>query len=615
MRSMVIATAGHVDHGKTTLIAALTGIATDRLEEEKQRGLTIVNGYAYVRREDDWVHVLDVPGHERFVKNMLSGLDSVDLALLVIAADEGVMPQTREHLAIVELLGVSRLLVALTKIDRADETMQLIVHEEVEELLLGTSFEGAPVFEVDSVSKKGIESLRDALFEELARHAARPAFYPRLAADRHFKQRGAGDIVTGTLEGAPLKKGDTLSLYPGGELFRIRGLQVHSQEREEVLPDNRVALQLSGKDNVQLERGDVLAQKDVYATSDQMLVRVRQLLEMESDRRISVYFGSRELKGKLRFFSEEGALLQLEEKTLCFFGQRAIVRSESPALTLGSVEVLDPIPPRGRRVQKERMEKLLSAHSLTEQIELILQKYLWGATEQELERERTKRFSELEASFPFKRAGGRLFSADTLERAVSSMQKNVELFFEKNPLRHYVEKEEFRSRNYASWPRDAVEALLQLLQERGQIRTEESRLYLLDHTPQLSESDAQLKESLLQRLEEAKTQPLEKTELLKENPKMEGVLRYLRESGDIIFINDELIMKKSWLNYVVNDIIDAIKKEGPLEIADFRKRLHLSRKFLVPLLEYTDARQITRRIENRRILSKESAYGSNLDCR
>ncbi len=610
---MVIATAGHVDHGKTSLIAALTGISTDRLEEEKQRGLTIVNGYAYLRREDDWIHVLDVPGHERFIKNMLCGLDSVDLALLVVAADESVMPQTREHLDIVKLLGVPRLLVAMTKIDRADETMRELVHEEIFELLEESPYEGAPVFEVDSVSLRGIGPLREALFDELLLHASRPVFYPRLAADRHFKQRGAGDIVTGTLEGAPLKKGDTLTLYPGGELFRIRGMQVHSQEREEVLPDNRVALQLSGKENVLLERGDVLAQKDVYATSDQMQVRVRRLLDIEGDQRMSFYFGSKELKGKLRFFSEEGALLQLEESTLCFYGQRAVVRSESPALTLGSVEVIDPLPPRGRRTQKERSSRLLQATELSEQLELILEKYPWGATETELERERTQKFSQLNQSFPFQRVGGRLFSEQSLRRSLEIMRSRIETFFEKNPLRHHIEREEFRTRFFSSWPRDAVEALLRVLQEEGVVRTEGSRLLLTSHVPTLSAEEEAMKVALLERLEETKVQPLEKTELLKENPRFSDIFRFLTESGEIVFINDELILKKSWLNYVVNDIIDAIKQGGPLEIADFRKRLQLSRKFLVPLLEYTDARQITQRMDNRRILSKESANGSDIN--
>ena len=615
MRSMVIATAGHVDHGKTSLIAALTGISTDRLEEEKKRGLTIVNGYAYLRRGDDWIHVLDVPGHERFIKNMLCGLDSVDLALLVISAEEGVMPQTREHLDIIDLLGISRLLIALTKIDRADETMLELVREEVAELVSASVYEDAPVFEVDSVSLRGIEPLKEALFDELEIHAARPPFYPRLAADRHFKQRGTGDIVTGTLEGAPLRKGDILSLYPGGELFRIRGLQVHSQEREEVLPDNRVALHLSGRDHVVLERGDVLAQKDVYAISDEMLVRVRKLLQMEGDTRMSFYFGSRELKGKLRFFGEEGALLQLEEPILCFYSQRAVVRSESPAWTLGSVEVLDPLPPKGRRRQRERTTRLLEAHTLAEQLELILEKYPWGATEAELEKERTRRFSLLEASFAFVRIGGRVFSERSKARTLREMEERLASFFEQNPLRFFIEKEEFRSRYFKSWPKDAVDALLLVMQEEGVVRIEEGRLILIDHVPVLSKEEQEWEQMLLQRLQEAGIQPVQKSELLKENPKLSEIMRYLSDKGEITFINEEFIMKNSWLNYVVNDIIDAIKQDGALEIADFRDRLQLSRKYLLPILEYTDARQITQRLDNKRILSKETLNGSDTDCR
>lgn len=615
MRSMVVATAGHVDHGKTSLIAALTGITTSRLKEEKQRGLTIVNGYAFLRRQEDWIHVLDVPGHERFIKNMLCGLDSVDLALLVVAGDESVMPQTREHLAIVRLLGIQRLIAVMTKADRADETVRELVVEEIHELLEDTPYAGAKVFEVDSLSGEGIEELKDELFLELERHTQRPGFYPRIALDRYFTQKGAGDIVTGTLEGGSLRRGDSLSLYPGGEVFRIRGLQVHSGEREEVGPDNRVALQLSGRENASLERGDILATKDAYAISDQMLVQVEKILPVEGDRRLSIYFGSRELKGKLRFFSEEGALLQLEESTLVYFRQRAIVRSETPALTLGSVSVLDPLPPRGRRNQKERMLRLLEAKTLSEQVELILEKYPWGISEKELEKERTLRFEALSESLKLEKIGGRYFSVTSKTRALREIIEKVERFFAAHPLRLFVSREELRSRFFSRWPKEPLDALLARLQEEGVLRLEGSRLYLNAHVPVLTEQEEKWKTELLALFEETQRQPIEKSEILSEEPRKAPVLQYLAESDEILYINDEFLLKKSWLNCVVNDIITAIREIGPMEIADFRERLHMSRKYLLPLLEYTDAQQITQRLDNRRILAKETANGSDFNRR
>src|SRR5215212_4261152 len=372
MRPFVIGTAGHVDHGKSTLVKALTGIDPDRLAEEKARAMTIDLGFAWLTLPGGQsVSVVDVPGHERFIKNMLAGVGGIDAALLVIAADEGPMPQTVEHLAILDLLGVDRGVIVLTKADVVEADWLDLVREEVRELVSTTALAGAPIVIVSALSGDGLPTLLETLEAVLASSAdTLSGSSPRLPVDRVFSVSGFGTVVTGTLSGGEINTGDELRLYPGDRRVRVRGLQSHQEKVSRALPGRRTAVNLSGIGTGDVRRGDVLAPPGIMTPSQRLDVRLRLLRDapvaLKQNDEVDFFTGAAELPARITLLDRErlepgeSAWVQLRFRApiAVLRNDRFIVRRPSPSETLGGGETIDPNPPRHRRFRPETIAAL-----------------------------------------------------------------------------------------------------------------------------------------------------------------------------------------------------------------------------------------------------------------
>jgi selenocysteine-specific elongation factor len=360
MRHIVIGTAGHIDHGKSTLVQALTGIDPDRLKEEKARGITIDLGFAHCQIGETRIAFVDVPGHERFVRNMLAGATGIDAVVLVVAADESVMPQTREHFAICRLLGVGAGVVALTKCDAADDELIAIARAEVRELIAGSFLEGAAIVEVSAKTGRGLDALRDALVQVAATQAparARDAEGPmRLPIDRAFSMKGFGTVVTGTLVSGSVRVEDEIDLLPAGRRVRVRGLQVHGERVRDAHSGQRVAANLDGVETAEIQRGDLLATPDAFAltsTCDVTLDLLAEAKPLTHDTRVRVHHGTREALARISLVdprmapgSRAHARMRLEAPMIMTRGDRFVLRAYSPMVTIGGGSVLDPHPPR-----------------------------------------------------------------------------------------------------------------------------------------------------------------------------------------------------------------------------------------------------------------------------
>ncbi|NLY35872.1 MAG: selenocysteine-specific translation elongation factor [Tissierellia bacterium] len=618
MSRFVVGTAGHIDHGKTTLIKALTGIPTDRLIEEQKRGISIVSGYAYLEYRGEKISIVDVPGHERFIKNMLAGVSGIDLVLLMVAADEGVMPQTREHLDILRLLGIDRGLIVMTKCDLADEEMQELVEMDIEELVEGTIFEDFPIYRVSAKSGQGLEEVKNYIFSQYEKSKEEEPYYPRLFIDRVFKGKGIGDIVTGTLEGADLSIKSSLQLYPGEEDFKIRSIESHDEPTELALAHSRVALVLQGENKEALEPGKALAPKGKYHQSRNLIVRLEALGDLDekirSGEEYKVYFGSDEFFAKLHPI--EGVLyeLELERPMLAFFRQRGILRQMSPVITLGGLEVLDSNPLMGKR-NKHRSVKFLLDNDFLHRLDYIGWKYSQGFTLEDLEREMLERKEVLEKKISSQGLelilqGKRFFTESSLQRQQEELLENLEELRQSDFIKHHWDKEVLRSRYYKNMDRDIFEKMLAKAHEEEMIELSGSRVKAFSYELVLNEQQVGIKEKVLKYFDsktyEIPTLNEVKNQLTKEELPF---LEYLIHSGELISINSEYFMKKDMVYYLKNDIIDIGRGKKNIEISDVRDALNLSRKYIVPYLEYFDRTGVTERIENARILTKEYENG------
>ncbi|MCA1642353.1 MAG: selenocysteine-specific translation elongation factor, partial [Acidobacteria bacterium] len=375
MKSIVVGTAGHIDHGKTSLVRALTGVDADRLPEEKRRGITIDLGFAELDLADARVGFVDVPGHERFVKNMLAGVHGIDCVALVVAADEGVMPQTREHFDITRLLGISSGLVVLTKTDAVEEEFVGLVRAEVEELVEGSFLEGAPVVAVSSRTGAGLDELKQTLREIAARVPARAdESVAILHVDRSFTVRGFGAVATGTLVAGEIGEGDELDLLPAGVVARVRGLQVHGRGVGRALAGQRAAINLGGVEASQVERGMTLAPAGRLRPTQALDVRVEVLADaprpLRSRSRVRVHLGTAEVLARVQVLEAAGeiaagargfAQLRLEAPVVALPGERFILRSYSPQRTVAGGVVLDAFAPKHRGRERAAARERLSA--------------------------------------------------------------------------------------------------------------------------------------------------------------------------------------------------------------------------------------------------------------
>jgi selenocysteine-specific elongation factor len=621
--TFVVGTAGHIDHGKSTLVKALTSIDPDRLEEEKRRGMTIDLGFAYLdlasgRR----VAIVDVPGHQRFLKNMLAGVHGMDAVLFVVAADEGPMPQTREHLAIVDLLGIEHGVVVITKADVVEPAWLEVVHEETAGLMRGSSLRQAPIIEVSSTTGKGLDALRATLDAELATAIPRPdQGRPRLPVDRSFPIAGFGTVVTGTLVGGSLHPGMELMVWPAGTRARIRGLQQHNKETEIALPGTRTAVNLSGIEHAQVRRGDVLAPAKSLYTSRRLDARLTVLREARAPlhhrQRVLLYHGTAEYPVELTLLDSdelrpgEHGPVQLFAATpvVALDGDRFILRVASPAETVAGGVLLDVAARRHRRHDRALLESLARRESagLPAIATLELAKHVGGLTTGQLAARLGVSADRLEPILASEqqpggvhRAGQSWFADSTWQPLVARMTATLADYHRAQPLRAGMPREELRSRT--GLQSEVFAGVVTQLLRSATLADRGGELSLPGHQPGLSPQEDASVRGFLGELELQPFNPPPLGDLMRRHQVSPRLLQYLIAQRRVVRLNDDTVFSRSAYDDAVRRIRTHLSDHRTLTVAAARDVLGSSRRYVLPLLEWLDSQKITRRVGDDRIL-------------
>ncbi len=633
-RRAIVGTAGHIDHGKTSLVLALTGIDCDRWAEEKARGITIDLGFAHLEEGDLQIGFIDVPGHERFLHNALAGLGGIRVMLLVVAADEGVKPQTREHLAVCSLLGIPAGIVALTKADLVAEDLLELAQLEVEELLAGTPFEGSAVLPVSSTTGQGIPELKAALIDLASRHAVsgdvtgpeRPA---RLPIDRAFHLRGLGVVVTGTLASGEVRPGDTLEVLPRGQRARVRSIQVHGRPREVAEAGERTSLQLGGVALEELGRGMQLGPPDAFAASTSLLARFTLLPDAPAPLRgftpVRLHLFASEVLGRVRPLApltEAGLMpgetglveIRLEAPVTAVRGDRTILRRPSPAATLGGGEVLDP---RWRRHRGTILVQALAAL----QGDLRPALAFWvqeagerGAAAAELARRLGLPPARVETELKKLVAANKLIEVPAQEKrflAPSAIQRVTERarrilkeYFQKDRLADGMPKAEAVKRILRGRAAELAPMYLGWLEAQKVLVVQGDQVTLPGRSAQLTGEESTLATAVVERFDRGGLTPPSPSELsiaLNAKPQiLEGVIRHMVTRGQLIRLPDGLILAASAVVGLKRDLLATGWER--FTVPEFKDRFGLSRKWAIPLLEHLDSTGATRRVGDERMI-------------
>jgi selenocysteine-specific elongation factor len=632
MKQVVMGTAGHIDHGKTQLVKTLTGIDTDRLKEEKERGITIDLGFAHLMYEDGTeVGVIDVPGHERFVRNMLAGVGGIDLVMLVIAADEGVMPQTREHLAICQLLRVKEGLVALTKADLVDEDWLELVSEDTREFLKGTFLEGKPIVPVSAKTGQGIDELKRVLQALVARVPPKQLEGKfRLPVDRVFTIRGFGTVVTGTLFSGTIRVEDRIEIYPKGIEAKIRGLQVHNASVPEAVAGQRTAINLQGIDKVELERGDVLGHPGEFAPTFMLDAVLQHLSDaprpLRHRARVRLHVGTSEIMGRVILLDrdelapgeEAYVQLRLEEPAIVLPRDRFVIRSYSPVQTIGGGILLD-----AQASKHRRGEAGLAAHFrlLAEgSPEEIFSHHLRQATHQGLRLSEFLPRTELSESrlrqvaTTLQRAGRlRAVNADmawylhaeALDSLTRELRRHLETFHRQNPLKPNIASEELRAKVRGLGERVCLMALEELRQQ-GVVVVERDRVRLATHQVALDDTRERILNELEAEFLAAGYQPPRVEDLFAKLNIGKGhdkaLLQVLLDQGRAVRLKENVVFHRANLAKAETLLVQYLRDHREITPIEFKDLLGISRKYAIPMLEYFDSQKITIRVGDKRIL-------------
>ena len=631
MKQIIVGTAGHIDHGKTALVKALTGVDADRLKEEKERGITIDIGFADLTAGDVHFGFVDVPGHERFVKNMLAGAHGIDLVMLVVAADEGVMPQTREHFDICRLLEVKSGLVVITKSDLVDDEFTELVEADVADFVAGSFLEGAPVVRVSSKTGAGIEELKKALSMLAARVAERDQHaVARLPIDRVFTIKGFGTVVTGTLIAGRIGSGDELELYPsGGRRSKARGLQVHGHATQQALAGERTAVNLQGIDLDEVSRGQVLAPSGRLKAASMIDVKLTLLKSsprpLRNRSRVHLHIGTAEVlarvilpqSNEMTAGSSSFAQLRLESPALTLPGDHFIIRSYSPTVTIGGGTVVDSLPQKHRRRDGSaviaRLETLAAAGEL-ERIALFVE--MAGESGMTLSDIAARSGSPddliakaAETMTKSRRAVAAslnpllLVSRPAFEELARKVRTMLKAFHQKSPLESGMGREELRERIFSHLPQEIFRAVISQLSEKNEIVAEKDLIRLSTHRVALSADEQAAKDHLAELYARADLQPISLEDAIAQAAPQFGIdsaraqrfAQMLINSGELIKISD-LVFHRSSLEKLKVSIQNYKLQHGPkIDVAAFKDLTGVSRKYAIPLLEFMDRQRITRR--------------------
>ena len=589
MKNIIIGTAGHVDHGKTALIKALTGIETDRIKEEKKRGITIELGFAYLDLPDgEKAGIIDVPGHEKFVKNMLAGAGGIDLALLVVAADEGFMPQTREHLGILSLLNISEGIIVVTKKDLVDEDWLEIVCDEIREEVKGTFLENAQMIPVSSYTGEGIEELRQAIFALIDKNSQikKLDIPPRIPVDRIFSVEGFGTVITGTLIEGTLKVGDPVTVYPSRLETRVRNLQVHSHDVQEAYAGQRVAVNLAGLKKTDLNKGDVVAAPNSMHTTMMIDIKLTILKDCQREilnaTRLHLYHGARDILCKVVLLDRDSvsagescyAQLRLEEEIAVKTGDRFVLRFYSPLETIGG----------GVRDYSSRFETLDFLQIQT------------GIPKEQFDQQVQKLVKDKAA---FKVSDNIVIHADYLNKLKDSAVKLLTAYHQENPLREGMKKDEFRNKLIKYEDMSIVDRITDSLVNRKVLKYVNNCVALYDFEVQQDTNQEEIENAF----REGGFSPESPDQIAARFPKIKNfkaVIEALINSGKLIRVEEKILLHADYYNKALEMAKEHVAKNGQITLAEMRDLMGASRKFAVAILEYWDKRGITKKVGDAR---------------
>ena len=633
---VIMGTAGHIDHGKTTLVKALTGIDCDRLSEEKKRGITIELGFAHLDLGgDERVGIVDVPGHEKFVKNMVAGAAGVDFVTLVIAADEGIMPQTREHLEICQLLGVSAGLVAITKIDMVDEEWLEMVKEEVAAYLEPTFLGGAPVVPVSAHTGQGLDDLKKGIAGLLAEFTPkRRSDLFRIPVDRVFTMKGHGTVVTGTMVSGSVALGEDVVVYPAGLESKVRGLQSHGEIVEHALAGRRTAVNLAGLEVDDIRRGDVLARPGTLFPSDvwdvELTVLESSRLPLKHRREIHFHHGAREVLARVHLLDRDEIApgdtavcqMRFKEPLAGVYGDRVVLRSFSPLRAFAGGRI---ICPAGHKVKRfsDAVEVVKRLADDAPEVVAATQLELAGAeglTFEELLTMTNQESKALEKTLGvlggqqkavlFDKEARRYGGGELVQSLADGLLAHLAAFHKKDSMKPGVQRGELAS----SWGRDLPPKLfhfiLEKLLKKGDVVAEQDILRLKDHKVSLASDQAKVRETLLAAYRDGGFTPPNLKDVLEplglDFKQAAPVLKLLQDQGELVRVKDDMYYHRPALEEIKERMVGFFADHQEMSAPEFKDLTGLSRKYLIPVLEYFDKEKITVRVGDVRHLRKRS---------
>jgi len=622
MKQTVIGLSGHIDHGKTALVKALTGVNTDSLTEEQKRGMTIDIGFAFL---DENITLIDVPGHEKFVKNMMAGVSAVDVALLVVAADDGVMPQTREHFEILNLLDIPLGIVAINKIDLADKDWLELVELDIGELLQGSFMEDAPILKVSAETGDGVDQLKTTLLDlckKVPDKQDRGIF--RLHVDRVFSMKGYGTVVTGTVNSGSLKIGDTVELLPGSVKSKVRGLQSHGEEVQQVETGDRAAINLQGVEIKQIERGSQIAEIGYLQSLNQMGVTLLLLGSAQKpitqNQRIRIHLGTQEVMARVALTDGKTlqpgddcpALLRLEQPMVAARGDKFIIRSFSPVITIGGGEVMEVLIEEKWKIVKEKLQNLYESPKSDQLIHLVQEEGAKPITPEKLQyrigisKEQINAIvEEKEELFWLTHKQGKwLLTQNQWNELKNTIHNFLKKYHAKNPLNAGAQKEEIRQ--HLSCENSILEALLQSMLDDKSI-SQKGELFLNPNfSITLNSEDDSLQNSILNQLDQEgfTSSTLAQLSLKTGNSKekLMQVLNVAEQQGKLLRIDGKLMFTQKNFIILREKVNQFFSNHLEMSVSEFKELAHTSRKYAVPLLEYFDKKKITYREGNIRKL-------------
>lgn len=629
MKQVILGTAGHIDHGKTSLIRALTGIDTDRLKEEKLRGITIELGFAHMDLPNgDRLGIVDVPGHERFVKHMVAGATGIDLVALVIAADEGVMPQTREHMEICQLLRVKKGLVVLTKTDLVDgpEWVEM-VRDDVIQFLKGTFLEGSTVVPVSAATGEGIEDLREALATLEAEVEARSADGPfRLSVDRVFSMRGFGTVVTGTSLAGKLHLGDPVTIYPSEIKSKVRGLQVHNEEVQEVLPGQRTAINLQGLERALIQRGDVVATPGALVATHMVDVHLTLLASaprpLKHRAKVRFHTGTAEHLATMVLLEapelapgkDTFAQIRLDQPIAALRGDRFVLRSYSPVQTIGGGTILHPLPSKHKGQEKREAAKALRILLESDEANLVLwhiRDASWAGLSEEELRLRANvppktldkalhQFISQKKVILYDKDNRRLLHPETLENLKQTIMDTLAEYHQRFPLKTGMAKEELSAQLPRPVDTKLYNYVLRQLADQELVAQEMEWVRLTSHKVDLTKEEDGIKQRIEKTYREAGLQPPFFKEVITKLPgtarQHQDVIEWMLTQGVLIKVKEDIFFHAQTLQELQQRLIAFLREHGEISTPQFKDMTQASRKYTIPLLEYFDTQRITIRI-------------------